>query len=318
MNFTKTNGTPTVKALEQCLPQIIISPLALDKMNLYIDECDQEVGWLGTAVREGKVIKIIDMFLFDQEVSAVTTDITEEGLSSFAEELLKQPDGIDIWNNIKVWGHSHVNMATNPSGTDDDQMDTFVECQHDWFIRIIGNKRGSLRVDLFDYKLGVIYNDMPWVIGYSEEEIHIYNIIVELEKQLDLINTNRLVMITDPIIEEIKTKVKKKQWTYTQVTPSTPMNATNGTNTTGMATAGNVHYLPSTTPDNLIENNEDILSYFDQITLLEIGECETWKEITEILEMYSYDRFFSTPDISKIWAYGKRLIGIEYFGRKDV
>src|SRR5690606_11009605 len=108
------------------------------KMFIYVDECNDEIGWLGTAkIMEGNehnIVFIDDVFLFDQEVHATTTEITPEGLTEFANELIEMGDkGIEIWNNIKVWGHSHVNLGVSPSGQDDKQMKTFRDGGHDWF-----------------------------------------------------------------------------------------------------------------------------------------------------------------------------------------
>ncbi len=334
ITFKESTGKPTIKALEICVPQIIISPLALDKMKVYVDECRDEVGWLGTAVRDDKGIYITDTFLFDQEVSAVTTDITEEGLSTFAEELLKQPNGVEIWNNIKVWGHSHVNMATSPSRTDENQMETFVECGHDWFIRIIANKNGSLRIDLFDYALGVIYSDMPWQTGLSEEEVRLYNIINESKKKLKEINSKRMATITDSIVEEIKQKVRKKTY-QSSIGYNTEYN-TEYTNwktnystiekedktTTALddfkkkGNTGNEKDADSE-PD-LIMDKDDIEGYFTQSALIDIGECATMFDAIVVLEEYGYEGFFSHRDIYKIWKYAGEMVDKIYLETRDI
>lgn len=320
MDFKETTGKPIIKVLEPCIPQIIISPLALDKMKVYVDECDEEVGWLGTAERQGRDIYITDMYLFEQEVSSVTTDIDEASLTAFAQELLQREDGVEIWNNIRVWGHSHVKMATNPSGTDEDQMETFVECGHEWFIRIIANKLSSLRVDLFDYKQGVIYNDLPWTTGLSKEEAYIYEQIVKLESQLDLISEKRMEAIQPTIKAEIKEKVKKKAWgNYKNYQTQSTYHTTNyTTHTTPMTDKSNVYTLPTTDDDDWIKDEEDISAYLDESTLLEIGECTIFSEVADILEMYGYDKYFSLRDVNKIWSYAVDLVKAKYFEGSNV
>ena len=66
-----------------------------------------EVGWLGTVYynSEHNYYFVSDVFLFDQEVHGTTTEITPEGLADFATELLQREDGMEIWNNMKLWGH---------------------------------------------------------------------------------------------------------------------------------------------------------------------------------------------------------------------
>jgi hypothetical protein len=204
-----------VSVLPIAVPQIYISSDAMAKMSLYVEGCEDEIGWLGTAIKNVKqnYIHITDMLLFDQEVHATTTEITSEGLSSFAEELLQQADGIDIWNNIKVWGHSHVKMGITPSGQDDKQMEAFLGCGHEWFIRIICNKLGALKVDLYEYALGITYLDLPWQRVGSAEEIEIERKIQELQDELDSLSLAPITLLKGGITEEIKNKVKKKSYT---------------------------------------------------------------------------------------------------------
>lgn len=233
-------ANPTVKVLQRCMPTITISPDALIKMQIYVENCSEEVGWLGTAYKdEGENnIHISDVFLFDQEVHSTTTEITPEGLSTFAEKILEEADGMDIWNNLKVWGHSHVNMSVSPSGQDDNQMSTFADGGHDWFIRIIANKKGDMRVDFYSYELGVYFNDLPWSETVSQQESEIQLHIAKLYNMLDEIEERRTKMYEDDIKEEIKDKVKKKS--YQQTTMSywdrSQNNTTSGTNITQITT----------------------------------------------------------------------------------
>lgn len=172
------------------IPQVNITTNAYAKMTHIVNGCDKEVGWLGTVNwdRENNTIFIEDIYLFEQEVNYTTCEISPEGLAKFAEELLQQSNGVEIWNNIKLWGHSHVNMEVSPSGQDNDQMDTFAD-HNDWFLRIIANKKGDLKIDLFDYTSNIYFEDLPWNI-YIEE----------------------LVTIKPLIDKEIKEKVKEKKY----------------------------------------------------------------------------------------------------------
>ena len=215
--FKKRDNSTTVKVLEKCVPSVIINPDALTKMYIYTDECDDEIAWLGTAYRdtENNIIYINDVFLFDQEIASTTVDVSSEDLSTFGEKLLQQKDGIEIWNNLKVWGHSHVNMGTSPSKTDEEQMETFSEGGHDWFIRIITNKKDDLRVDLFYYDQGIIYNDIPWQAHLTKKEKEIEEKINKLYKELEEFQEQRFNKFTNDIEQEIQLKVKKKsQTTY--------------------------------------------------------------------------------------------------------
>ena len=47
--FKRPSDKPKVDILENKIPTVMISKNALKKMNIYIDECSEEIGWLGTA-----------------------------------------------------------------------------------------------------------------------------------------------------------------------------------------------------------------------------------------------------------------------------
>ena len=170
-------------------PQVYITPLAYAKMTHLVRIVDKEVGWLGTAYKNNELNCIIihDILLFHQEVNSVTCEITPEGLAEFAEELLQEDDGVETWNSIKLWGHSHVNMGVNPSAQDDDQMKVFAD-HNDWFLRIIANKSGELKIDLFDYTTNVKFTNISWDLFLEE-----------------MYNTQSIME------EEIKEKVKEKK-----------------------------------------------------------------------------------------------------------
>lgn len=189
----RTNADTKIQIIFDA-PKVYITTNAYAKMAHIVDMVDKEVGWLGTAewVKQSDMLVIDDIFLFHQEVNLSTCEITPEGLAEFAEELLQKDNGIDIWNNIKVWGHSHVNMSVSPSSQDDSQMKVFAN-HNDWFLRIIANKSGELKVDLFDYQANISYIDLKWDI-----------LIPELFSTKEFIEN------------EIKKKVKEKKYNYTR------------------------------------------------------------------------------------------------------
>lgn len=148
------------------VPKVYITPVALEKMNVIVEISSKEVGWLGTArqLRTGDFL-IDDVYLFDQEVSYAQCEMSTEGLEAFAVELLEQPDGDELYDNLRVWGHSHVNMGTSPSAQDNSQMDLFRENGCEWFIRIIANKAGRLEVTVFMYRNHLVIEDAEWRVA---------------------------------------------------------------------------------------------------------------------------------------------------------
>lgn len=173
-------------------PEVYIEPLALNKMQLFVTHCDDEIGWLGVCIKTTEkgvpTYTIKDVLLFEQEVNGATCEIDESCMAKFAEELLMHEDGVEMYNNIRVWGHSHVNMEVSPSSQDETQFDKLIEGSDDYFIRIIANKKGDLKLDLHDKSLGITFNNVAWKEVYDKSS--------EFE-----------------VLREIKEKVKKKTYT---------------------------------------------------------------------------------------------------------
>ncbi len=150
------------------VPTIILSRRAHQDMWLLVDEVTTEVGWLGSASRLNNGNYYIDrIYLPTQEVHATTTELTPQGLADLAMDIATRPGGLEEANRLRFWGHSHVNMGTDPSGQDDDQVQLFKDNGCEWFIRGIFNKRRRAQFDLYLFTLGFTCTDVAWEV---EEE----------------------------------------------------------------------------------------------------------------------------------------------------
>lgn len=171
---------------------------AFDKMRLYVDLCEDEIGWLGYVekLKDEQGYVVTDVFLLDQEVHGTTTELSPDAIVKYYNEL---DDGgrENFLNKCKIWGHSHVNMSPSPSGQDDSQGLELSKDADDFYIRLITNKKGEYNITFYDktIKAKVMTDE---VILYNPEGI-------ELRKQIQ---------------EEIKAKVKKKTYTSTPTTYS--------------------------------------------------------------------------------------------------
>lgn len=258
-----------VKLMDRFVPKISINLNAMNKMKEYVRQSDLEIGWLGTSRRVGNVFYIDDVFLFRQEVHATTTEITTEGLNEFAMDLLYEENGVEIWNNMKVWGHSHVNMPTTPSGQDDKQIEVFAENAEDFFIRIIANKSDDFRIDLYDFTTGVIYEKLPYEINYgADTEIieSLYRKIAEIEEMIctridpneELINSIKL---------EIGDKVTKKTYNVNK------NNITTCNNWWSDYTDYSGYGSYSKKNEKTSEEEDRVFKIFDSLDVEEIFEC---------------------------------------------
>lgn len=323
----RLNPQTKVEVLSSAMPYVLIDGDALRTMQLYIEECPDEIGWLCSATRSGRAITIHQTYLFEQEVHSTTTEITPDGLAKFGEELLAQPDGMDIWNSIKAWGHSHVNMGITPSAQDNTQMNTFKEGGHDWFVRIIGNKKGDMKIDIYDYEHGIIYTDVPWARIASEQEGELQAQLSALQKQMDELKKQLLSDAKEPIKEEIKEKVSKltytsgswakgKVWSYTKrmyVFPEDLPDSEKKTHKTGTTTQhtqtsrttnsmkNGIDNFPVTSRDTL-ESKDDVLNWFTEWELWKLSTARDLYELNDMLEdKYAIYNFFSEDDLSKIF-----------------
>ena len=202
-------------------PTLFISNDAYLKMQEYIAQSKKEIGWLGTCSRQDDDYIINNVYLFDQEVHETTCEITEEGLNKFALELMEKPNGMDIWNNICLWGHSHVNMGVLPSSQDNKQLDFFLKnMKEGFFIRYIGNKKGEIGLQIVDIDKNIILDETEISIKrvMTEEDV---KQIVSLEEEIKALN-KRIYDIkkcpevfANSIKTEIAEKVKEKKYTFT-------------------------------------------------------------------------------------------------------
>jgi hypothetical protein len=104
-------------------------------------------------------------FLLKQEVTSVETELSNDGIYQLIDELLlKGDEGLEQVNLLHFWGHSHVRMFVNPSGTDERTMDRFGEEGHEWYLRGIFNKLGDVKFTIYYYKKGYRIIDAPWSV----------------------------------------------------------------------------------------------------------------------------------------------------------
>ena len=274
-------NTKVIKGYE---PKVFIEIKALNKMNEYIRQSNDEIGWLGTATKKNNNYTIHDVFLFEQEVHSTTTEITVEGLNNFSMEILKERDGINIWNNMKLWGHSHVNISTSPSGQDDKQMEIFTQNANDFFIRIIGNKKGSMKIDIWDYDKGIIYENLEYDINFGHEQISIDMLKKEIRNLQNIIEEKTKIKKEDVdfISKEIKTKVKKKTNTFTN-NWSQSWSGNSWKNNSKNTYDSYDYYYGGCSNEwyndyDEYEKNEEVLNFFDELDQEETFEIKYLKD----------------------------------------
>lgn len=179
----------TEKPVPVATPKVMYAPNVWAEIEYFIEKQDLEVGWLGLVEKVGNDYLITEVFLPEQKVHSVETDISAEAMTKVAMEIL---DSGKCSSQLYYWGHSHVNMSVSPSTQDEEQIDEFLKsCP--LFIRGIYNKKGHSKVDVYDVEQKCVFecvknSPQPYVL--SEDR----------QKSLDALMTKN-VIIDEPVYD---------------------------------------------------------------------------------------------------------------------
>lgn len=144
-------------------PIIYFSMEAWIKMLQLVKTCDKEIAWQATVEKrkfkqkedsEDFYYFIKQVFVYPQKVTGTFVDVDEV---NYTEWSLKLDD--EVYNNLRFQGHSHVNMATSPSGTDLNTYQNFLDQlkEDDFYIFMILNKRSEWNIMVYDYKQNILF-----------------------------------------------------------------------------------------------------------------------------------------------------------------
>lgn len=130
---------------------------AWQKMQALIKGFNKEVAWHGLAYRgeDGKdEYYITDILVYPQEVTGATVN-TDQG--KYQTWLMEHED--DVFNNIRMQGHSHVNMGVTPSGVDNSLYERILEQLDDemFYIFLIYNKKGDKTFKIYDLAKNILF-----------------------------------------------------------------------------------------------------------------------------------------------------------------
>jgi hypothetical protein len=148
-------NTPTVLPLTKMeAPEVYFTAEAWRKVNYIVEQCSSEIAWLGIVdqLTDGNYL-ITKIYIPKQEVTGVTAEIDHDSMAKLVLKVMD--DGYDV-EQLRYHGHSHVNMGVVPSAVDQDHIAGYLEGdQCDFFLRSINNKKGEMKMDIFDKRLGV-------------------------------------------------------------------------------------------------------------------------------------------------------------------
>lgn len=153
VNFSKTLGVISRKA------KIYFTEAAWMKMQALIKEFDKEVAWHGVAFRGEDETKdeyiIKDIVVYPQKVTGSTVEMDTEEYAKWIEDNIED----ERFFNIRMQGHSHVNMMVSPSSVDLAHQEAILDQLSDklFYIFMIWNKRGDSNIKIYDLAKNVLF-----------------------------------------------------------------------------------------------------------------------------------------------------------------
>lgn len=171
MNITRYLRKKDIE--ESKIPEINLTKKALIQLFNLIPAKKIEIMLLGYVTHEETSQKYtIDEFVIppqtDNTGAFVTTHDTEypKWLYTLSrEERLR----------LKCHLHTHPGMSVSPSSVDDNMIKDKVENIDDFYIRVIINQKFETKVDLFDIKNKLLYEDLPLFAAIGEEKDYTIN-----------------------------------------------------------------------------------------------------------------------------------------------
>lgn len=150
ISFTKTLNKPDYPKAK-----IEVTPEAHAKMTTLTALCQKEIGWHMIVDKlDTGIYRISDVVVYPQTVTGVTVTTDDVDYTSW---LYKFDD--ETFNKIRGQGHSHVNMGTFASATDEAYMTQVLQQIDDYYVFLIMNKKGELYTRVYDFVDNVYYEN---------------------------------------------------------------------------------------------------------------------------------------------------------------
>lgn len=221
----KLNYTKNFKWDSDERASVTFSAAAFAKMTMLVQNFDSEVAWHGVAYRdEGNPTNfyITDILVYPQIVTGSTVNTDQEGYTAWLYGLEDE-----VFNNVRMQGHSHVNFGVTPSPVDTEHQGKILE-QIDkdmFYIFMIWNKKFDKFIKIYDMANNTLYET-------GDVDVFIGNEGIDL----------------DAFLKDAKDQVKKK--TYTTTTNQYKGYQKPGTTTTTPAATTTTTGAPKSKPKN--------------------------------------------------------------------
>ena len=177
--------TKTFDSIANRKAKLHFTELAYMKMTALVREFSLEVAWHGVAFRDPDETKdeyyITDILCYPQEVSAAKVDTDQAEYQNWMFDLED-----DKFNNLRMQGHSHVNMSVYPSGTDEANQEEILASKNEdeFYIFMIWNKRDERNIKIYDIKKNVLFEPADVEVVIDDMGIGIDKFVSEAKKMV--------------------------------------------------------------------------------------------------------------------------------------
>lgn len=146
----------------------LIIPAAVEaKLHAYVRSVNTEIAGMGKAkVGDDGNIMLLDVAIYEQEVTGGTADLSSEALAKFQTELIQNGESPKDWI---VWWHSHADMSAFFSSRDTSTIDSSNEFQY--LVSLVVNRKRERKARVDTYRPFRFTQDNLEIIVGTEEEV---------------------------------------------------------------------------------------------------------------------------------------------------
>jgi hypothetical protein len=161
--------------------KINFTPDAYAKMIAIIHEFDDEVAWHGLVASLPDGYVIYDILVYPQEVSGVTVNTDQ---AEYEKWLMNHEDS--VFDNIRMQGHSHVNMGVTPSATDIEHQKKILDQLDDgmFYIFMVWNKKFECNVKIYDLERNILFESKDVDVGLLDADKSLSGFLDEAKKMV--------------------------------------------------------------------------------------------------------------------------------------
>lgn len=168
-------------------PLIVMDPEVLEQARYFVKEVKYECQWFHQVerIQDGFNIyyHVKGIYIPNQSVTGTTVDTAASAMVTLGHEVRDKvggygPEFNEIFQSLTCWCHSHVNMNTSPSGTDNTQFNEQIASGRASVpdrpqMMMIFNKRDEFFSRVFDPELNLLFEGVPMSVGAPADMTYI-------------------------------------------------------------------------------------------------------------------------------------------------